>query len=181
MGTAWEGTGDLVPAFDVPVTRTFMDVRGVVTVVQDGGDMYIIEDAAGGAYSGIKVYLEDIAQRKLLSAGGSLPKLGDLVEVIGTVHEHYDLTQITAVVNTTVLAQGLPLPGNWSTNVRKANAFWHNHEHDRITRQIEEPMNVTTGMFNHSAGCTAAAEMYEGVLTRFSGVKIESLRDEHGQ
>ncbi|KAK3251966.1 hypothetical protein CYMTET_38720 [Cymbomonas tetramitiformis] len=26
MGTAWEGTGDLVPAFDVPVTRTFMDV-----------------------------------------------------------------------------------------------------------------------------------------------------------
>ncbi|KAK3248450.1 hypothetical protein CYMTET_42086, partial [Cymbomonas tetramitiformis] len=47
--------------------------------------------------------------------------------------------------------------------------------------RIPEPMNVTPGMFNHSAGCTAAAEMYEGVLTRFSGVKIESLRDEHGQ
>eukprot|EP00854_Cymbomonas_tetramitiformis_P007031 gene7031-8387_t len=75
-----------------------------------------------------------------------------------TVNKYEYLTLITTVVNTAVLAHGIPPPV-------------------RAALMVEEPLNVTTGMFDHSAGCTAAAEMYQGVLTRFP----ESENRAHGK
>ena len=71
--------------------------EGIVIALFYNG--YFIEDPAGGPWNGLFVY------------DTNTPALGDRVRLTGTVSEYYNLTQLSALTEYSVLSSGNPIPG----------------------------------------------------------------------
>ncbi|MCX4241688.1 single stranded DNA-binding domain-containing protein [Paraliomyxa miuraensis] len=80
--------GDLVLVEDVVVTTPW----------DFGGDTYWVQDPAGGAYSGISVYMP--------SAGAFVPSPGDVVTLCGEYDEYFDQSQLQIAAAGDVTASG---------------------------------------------------------------------------
>ncbi|MBN2829235.1 MAG: hypothetical protein JXR56_02815 [Candidatus Cloacimonetes bacterium] len=81
-----------------PMVGQIVTVEGIVTAIGMQGDKYFISEPQGGAWRGIFVF--DFA---------TLPQVGDLVSVTGTVAEYYGVTELSYVTGT-ILSSGNPLP-----------------------------------------------------------------------
>ena len=73
----------------------------IVTAIGFGG--FFMQDAAGGEWSGIWVYVGD---------DGTLPALGDVVTVVGVYEEFFDLSQIDATGGGSMEVTDSPGEGN---------------------------------------------------------------------
>jgi len=80
--------GDLVLVEDVVVTTPW----------DFGGDTYWVQDPAGGAYSGISVYMPN--------AGAFVPSPGDVVTLCGEYDEFFDQSQLQIAAEGDVTAAG---------------------------------------------------------------------------
>lgn len=80
--------GDLVLVEDVVVTTPW----------DFGGDTYWVQDSAGGAYSGLSVYMPN--------AGAFVPSPGDVVTLCGEYDEFFDQTQLQIAGEGDVTAAG---------------------------------------------------------------------------
>lgn len=80
-----------------PYVDQTVSTSGVVTAVYQDG--FVIEDEAGGAWSGIFVYDAD-----------HVPSEGDEVTVTGTVTEFHGLTELAEITAYDVVSHGNPLP-----------------------------------------------------------------------
>jgi predicted extracellular nuclease len=73
----------------------------ITTAIGFGG--FFMQDAAGGEWSGIWVYVGD---------DGEVPALGDVVTVVGVYEEFYDLSQIDATGGGSMVVTDSPGEGN---------------------------------------------------------------------
>ncbi|MEA1896878.1 MAG: DUF5018 domain-containing protein, partial [Bacteroidota bacterium] len=90
---------------DSPLVGVLVRTKGIITalnVYQSQLKGYYIQDGTG-AWNGIYVYDPD---RDLTDS----PQLGDSLEIVGTVEEYYNVTQIGNVLEYTTLATGKDLP-----------------------------------------------------------------------
>jgi len=89
-----------------PYNGQVVKTQGIVTGVFSGS--YFIQDGTG-AWNGVYVYSgDDVA-------------VGDAVELIGTIEEYYDLTELKSISSLSILSSGNPLPAasilsSWDVN-----------------------------------------------------------------
>ena len=84
------------PSGDSPYAGQTVTTEGVVT--GSSYDGYLIQDPAGGPWTGIYVY------------DTSAPAVGDRVRLTGAVSEYYNLTELGSLSEFTILSSGNPLP-----------------------------------------------------------------------
>ena len=104
------------PGGDSPLNGELVKTRGIITAIANKSqfDGYFIQ-AEEGAWNGIYVYDPD---RDLTDN----PQLGDSIEVVGTVDEYYNLTEIKNILEYTTHSTGNSLPGPVEVTTGNASA-----------------------------------------------------------
>ena len=85
------------PSGNSPYAGQVVTTSGVVTAVYPGG--FVMQDDAGGPWSGIWIY--DPNHR---------PDEGDSLEITGTVSEYFGLTELSTITAYQILTHGVALP-----------------------------------------------------------------------
>ncbi len=117
---------------DSPEKGNTVEVRGIVTgTVTGSGAGYFLQDGEG-AWNGIWVLDNE-----------NTPAIGDSVEVIGTVDEYWDLTEIKSVAEFTVAASDKDLPA--PTTLTALAAAEEQYESVFITIEKATTTNVDAG------------------------------------
>ena len=117
---------------DSPEKGNIVEVRGIVTATVTGsGAGYFVQDGEG-AWNGIWVLDNE-----------NTPEVGDSVEVIGTVDEYWDLTEIKSVAEFTVAASDKDLPA--PTTLTALAAAEEQYESVFITIEKATTTNVDAG------------------------------------
>jgi len=126
------------PSGDSPLAGQVVTTTGIVYAVYSGKG-FCIADAAG-PWHGIYVYYPS----------GTMPQVGDEVQVQGTVQEYYGLTELANYASYTVLSSGNP---------------------------IYAPSVITAAQIKYN---NSASEPYESVFVEVHDIEVAAGIDSHG-
>ncbi len=152
------------PSGDSPMDGQLVNTSGVVTAVDGGG--FWIQDGTG-AWTGIFIEQADptVAQ-------------GDDVNVVGTVEEHYGLTQLTAVTDVTVNSSSNGLPAATATTTGGAGVEEYESVLISVTAVtcINNDLGYGEWAINDGSGMyTVDDAMYDAMPISFNGYDITGV------